>query len=1154
MLFCAETVSAQTAIVRYRKVSGDTKGMVIVAVYNGDLTSLQPGDTLVTRVGNNCYSGVVDSLISFDLVDRTFSCRVAGLPNTNYGEAVLWRGTLSVLPPNIPSALLGCVLPHYSPGGGGTSLPVKPWFTLEQTTLYDDHPGYPRYAGDDVDSLELAVDVAPYLQALVDSAAKVGGTVWLGPWQHTIKSQINVPQGVTIRGSSAGKYGVYSLPYQPWRSSGTIIYFEPSAPNQTAFRFYSTDTYESRVGGIKDVTIMGSNIYPGTRAIHIDGDGVIMSSGHFENVHIHGFRNGVGLALTSGNGGGVTYCTFENMRFRDADTSIFLFANANGFTSTNTFYNTFISGGNLDYGVLAMTYTKGDPTADCNHNTFQNGSIEPQYTQYGHFVVKNDAWVVVRNVRFEATQQFAFYPDTPIIRLFHGTQESYMDIFASVEIENLGKNIIKSRSPENVFPNSMSSNRYNNTSLAGLYIDDSSRYVLPNWQLGIAEFTSSLYTTYVGDSIPVSLTRDTTGTLPPEFNVLRLRIPPGYKIRLSQQPFTDWEHHRGEFFSVGAWVYSNAENAAQWIYTSSDGTTYKTVGSAFPYRTGEWSYVGAVFENYQTNQTFLCYLTCFNDPNLNTDTVDILVAIPSFYWGDEVPFDYSGWLPKSGGVIDGPLAFTVIPSVDINAPEHIDQSGNTTRLYLPVDGNIFRLYSSVPRTLQSINVAIGAAANNPGAEFFKGGTIITLINMSPGNIRIQESPYIHLLNQEDWNATLPGGYLTLVNDPVAVNVWYEIGRGQVETNYGAIDIDFGDPQYQDQGNPYNLAVPPKANFVRLVNTRGSGIIRYISQVTGARKPGELMVITNNIGRDSTITLDYPFIETFDGKDLVLDDGEYIILVQTNVTGVWREVARGDKPWVNNGTLTIDPTQPQYQANGDASQVVFPRGYHHIILTGTQTVINRINEYGPARWPAGEVIIFENGTGSEVTLNKPYIVPKASHMAATKIPAGGKAILVSYQSGIWYVEDVFDQSQDITRGQIRHLASAGGPAVNVNHYVIGENRINDVPEFIEGVIVADMNAGEPDQTVTVTTSTNLYKGIEVMWSAQDASGDGRYQVLRATWGYNGAPTNVITVSDQESTASAYTGSTVSVTANTSGVHITITNNTETTNMKIWYRLF
>ncbi|RMH34659.1 MAG: hypothetical protein D6694_15110, partial [Gammaproteobacteria bacterium] len=358
-----------------------------------------------------------------------------------------------------------------------------------------------------------------------------------------------------------------------------------------------------------------------------------------------------------------------------------------------------------------------------------------------------------------------------------------------------------------------------------------------------------------------------------------------------------------------------------------------------------------------------------------------------------------------------------------------------------------------------------------------------------------------------------------------------------------------------QGNQFNLAVPPLVNVVNLVGTRGSGIIRYISQVTGARKPGEMLMIKNNIAPDSTVTLQYPFVETYDGQSYDLPYGHYIILMQTQTTGVWREVARSEKTWVNKGFLTINPaSNPAYRVGNDASQVIFPKEYHYIQLTGTQTVINRINEYGPYRRPPGDIIVLENATGSDVTLNLPYIMPIYSGIPKTVIPNQGRAVLVSLNGGSWQVVEVMQAKTEVGRSRVQHDFSVGGPAVNVNHYVFNEHRINDVPEFIEGAIIADMSAGEPTASVVITTTPNFYKGLEVYWSAQDASGDGKVELLTATWGYNAAPINVNTVSSHESSSPNYGGSTVTITGGVNNITINIVNNTENTNMKIWYKLF
>ncbi|RMH15980.1 MAG: hypothetical protein D6698_10400, partial [Gammaproteobacteria bacterium] len=358
-----------------------------------------------------------------------------------------------------------------------------------------------------------------------------------------------------------------------------------------------------------------------------------------------------------------------------------------------------------------------------------------------------------------------------------------------------------------------------------------------------------------------------------------------------------------------------------------------------------------------------------------------------------------------------------------------------------------------------------------------------------------------------------------------------------------------------QGNQFNLAVPPLVNVVNLVGTRGSGIIRYISQVTGARKPGEMIMIKNEIGTDSLITFQAPFVETYDGQSYALPYGHYIVLMQTDVTGIWREVARSERPWINKGSIVIDPAgNASHRVGSDASQVIFPREYHYAVLTGSQSVISRLNEYGPYRRPAGEIVVLENNTGGDVTLNKPYILPIYSGMQNTVLPDLSRAVLVSLGNGLWQVEEVMEARKETGRSRVQYDYSVGGPSPNVNHYIFNEHRINNIPEFIEGAIVADMSAGEPDASIVITTAPNFYKGLEVYWSAMDASGDGMTQKFTATWSYNATIIDIDLVSSHESTPASYSGSTVSVTGNSSNIAINIVNNTETTNLKIWYKLF
>ncbi|RMG73532.1 MAG: hypothetical protein D6711_10735, partial [Chloroflexi bacterium] len=725
---------------------------------NIDAVDLSVGDTLYQYFDDQLHLWYISSVLAINNKTAQVDLSYAGAPAIKplvQLSALIKSGSKYSYIPGIDPDLQGALAARFEGGGGNATTSVGgiiPYFTLQShSSLYSDHPDYPKYPGQSDNSLETSIDVSDYLQQVIDSAATVGGTVLLGPGWYKVTKTINVPEGVTIEGVSAGKFGVYATPYQDWWDSGTVISFEPSQDNLACFRFYSKDPNgrEVRIGGIKNVTIMGDNLRTGSKAIHLDATPGFLTSGHFEDVHIHGFRNGVGLLLEADSTGAVTYNTFENLRFRDADTSIALIARGNisSFINSNLFYNTVISGGNLDYGILAMT-TVNDINVDCNHNQFYGGSVEPQYTKYGHIVVKGNAWIVTRQLRVEATQQFLYYPDTRPIYLDSTTTENDIEVFGSIEIDDRGYgNVLKTRSPKNSYPNTSSQNMLSNSTFAGLTIGDSSRYEMKDWQIGTADFSSSTYTLNTGDTIPIVRVLD--DSIPPEYNVLRITIPPGKKLRFVPSPFDSWKYNRGRKFTVGAWVKSTGKNAAQWIYTSNSDNGTITVGTEFPYQTNKWTWVGCTFDNYASNTLFLCYLTVFNDTTLNGNApLDVYIASPTFVWGNEVSYHLGGYLEKSGGSMSGPLSLSQAMNININDTEYIDTSGNTTRLYLPTSANFFALKSpGVPRTITSINVAEGTQANNPYAKVFKGGTEITLMFLD-SNININSSSYIHLLGDQ----------------------------------------------------------------------------------------------------------------------------------------------------------------------------------------------------------------------------------------------------------------------------------------------------------------------------------------------------------------------------------------------------------------------
>ncbi|GIV86031.1 MAG: hypothetical protein KatS3mg054_0060 [Chloroflexus sp.] len=986
--------------------------------------------------------------------------------------------------------------------------------TLEgYTSLLLDNPLYPRIVGQSRDSIETATDVTTYLQQAVDKAAVTGGIVKLKPGWYKITGTINVPEGVTIEGTP-GKFGVYAVPFQDWYSSGTVIYFDPIDSFIPAFRFYGTlsNGRESKIGGMRDLTIMGSNTKNGVTAILVDGNGHMLSSGTFRNVHIHGFRNGHGLHLRAQNGGAVTYFTFDQMRFRDCDTSIHLQAYATGsgnFVNSNIFYNTVISGGNLDYGILAETMSVGNPNADCNHNQFYGGSIEPQYTSKGHVVVLRDAWIVMKDVRIEATQQFAFYPQTRPIYIDSTSIDNVLDIFATVEVDNRSPNsIIKTRSPKNNYPSTPSANRMVNTNFTNLYIQGDSIWQLPGYSLGIANFTSSLYTTTLPDSIYMAT--EMSSNLAAQNNVLVVGVPKGKKIRIWQQPFTEWTDRLGQYFTVGCWVKADVAKSAQWIYTYNRGGSVATIGSEFHYKVGEWAYIGGTFQNYTDNESFVVYLTAFNDPANNIDTNFVRFTQPTFVWGQEVSLDGSNWLNKSGGKMDGVLALNSYMNFDIDDPAWIDTVVGTSRLYLPTNANVFRLRASQSRQITSINVAVGASAHNDNVKYFPGGTELTLIIDSFQYIRINNSAYIRLTNGEDFVPKLPGGWIKLVNDPVAVNVWYEVGRGTVETNYGTVSMDYSNPEYHDLGNNLRMAIPYKSNYVVLTNA-GSGTVQYISQVTGVRKPGEIICIENASG--NTLRLDYPFVETKNKEDYVLPNGEKVFLMATEVNGVYTELSRTQDPGANWGSVSIDMT---VNNEGSVNYMLIPWGYHFVKLTNAPGPIQRINQAAQNRRPAGDIIAIRNETGAAVTFQEPFILMNIGITSST-LRNNEVIVLLSNGDGIWTEIGRYGGVSDKVRKVEQYLLEDMDTLSHIQHYVLHESYIAGVERYKEGFIYAAMDPGKSVADILVYLGTsNLHKGMELSWTVEDADGTNRIGLHQVTWNYNAAGVASTLVSQTTST--------------------------------------
>ncbi|RMH16117.1 MAG: hypothetical protein D6698_10165, partial [Gammaproteobacteria bacterium] len=771
--------------------------------------------------------------------------------------------------------------------------------------------------------------------------------------------------------------------------------------------------------------------------------------------------------------------------------------------------------------------------------------------------VKNDASVIVRDCRFKAADQDAWWPDTALVRLLDGTRGSRIELLETVTVEDRGSNIVTMRSQSKVVPTGAGNNRFLNSNLIGLEVDVFSSYLLPNWLIGTTTIGNENYSVFTTPAIPIEETLDPTGELPPSWNVIRVRVPQGYKVRFLQHPFSEWQQHLGEHFTLAAYVFSVAKDAARWEYVTSDGTTTRKDTSDYNGTGNQWAVVGGTFENYPDNQSFKPNLVLYNYPSNSIDTLDVYIAMPVMYWGEEVPNDIEGALPRTGGQVEGPLAFSFLPIIDINKERYIDTTGNLSRLYLPVTGNVYRLTTQTARTITQINSVAGPPANNPYAEYFPGGTMITLINNAPGLLRINDNPYIHLMGDEDWAPDVDGAYLTLINDAAFPGEWHEVGRGEVDVHLGFVLIDYSDTTYHDLGDNRNLRLPPKVNVVDLINARGSGVIRYINKGTYPRKPGEILMIRNNIAADSLVRFEYPFVETIDKQSYDLPYGEYIVLMQTGTTGVWREVARSEQKSVvvNAGLIEIDQDlNPDQYVNGDKGQIVFPKEYHYVRLKKSYA-ISRINEPVDKRMPAGDLIVLENASGSNIALNPPYIKKDFNgDLTYYSLKNGEKVMLVSEGNGVWaiygsYESEYINMRRVYSPGFVNNSYNVGGR--EGFQYILRSVRIGSQERYGEGVLYGRM-VDNSVQSFWLGTYSQSHRGLELTYSCYDWYGRLRVEKRMYVFDYYGNLQNNSPI--YSFTQSGYAGGSVSFNLYAGGLYLNLSGTNTITDYTIFYRLF
>ena len=255
-------------------------------------------------------------------------------------------------------------------------------------------------------------DNSVFFQRAIDSAAITGATIFVKPGYIKIEQTLIVKAGVTIIGS-----GRVSIPNQtPY--NGTIFW-------------YTGSTAAMEVVG-SNVVLNNFTIYDktskATDGLLLKATSNLIESFSLSNVLIFGFTNGTALHFLAQNHGGITYCSFYDVRIRHAKIGISITPDPTSFINSNSFYHGVISGGGFD---TCLKVEGG------NNNIFYGTVMEPYTSTFGHLCI-DKGQIIGEHIRIEAVHQ---PKEIPVINLGKNTAECFITgMYSGGLIVNEGKN------------------------------------------------------------------------------------------------------------------------------------------------------------------------------------------------------------------------------------------------------------------------------------------------------------------------------------------------------------------------------------------------------------------------------------------------------------------------------------------------------------------------------------------------------------------------------------------------------------------------------------------------------------------------------------------------------------------------------------------
>ena len=536
------------------------------------------------------------------------------------------------------------------------------------------------------------------IQSAIDAAELTGAKVTMPVGIYSISQTLLIPAGVMIEGEGRGATSL-ETPY-----NGTII---KNSSTQVAIRIVGQNS------GLKDLVVYDTDNEGAAGGVEIVADGILIESIVLERVLIFGFTDGPALKLYAKNTGGISYCSFYDVRIRYAKTGILLEQDATSFVNSNSFFHGAISGDGFDYCLRVL---------GGNNNVFNSVIFESYSTNYGHIVIESGQ-ILGNNLRIEGVSQSA---DIPLIQLNTGTfgteisgrstggltidnGDNYIDIKSdkSIDFKNSHNNLFLNSCFNGIEGHTIP---YWDISATGITVESLSPEILPGYQ--VAKIT-----------IPAGI----DGYLRPSFKYLPPTLLPAKYDRVN----------------FGAYIKTDKPNAVTTICRAPAGIV---TGSYHP-GDSEWHMIGMRSLVDRTTS----YEPKFHIVNSNSSTpLVIYITTPTLVFGDTTVQIEAAPISEAGGIITGTLT-TSMTSISTDV---------TGYLILPEAGNVFEI-SGTNTTVR---------INHQTANHFPKGTVITLL-FNDANANVINSGYIRLVNGY---TSIANGSLTLIS--MGNGTWRELNR------------------------------------------------------------------------------------------------------------------------------------------------------------------------------------------------------------------------------------------------------------------------------------------------------------------------------------------------------------------------------------------